>query len=292
MKSIKEYHSAKMFPDPALPVLVTRLKQRSEMLPHTHDFIELVLVAQGHTIHSVELKEKNFSYGLIQGDCFTILPGEVHAYSESKNLVLYNVAFQKSFLRSELPELEKLPLWIDFFEADPRTLRNSLHLPPNERLRAERFLQKIMIEHSRRQEGYIFRIKLALLEVICSINEANIVSCHPYDNEQYSGILKTLDYMEKIVAQPFDLGKMAKMAGMSVSSYTQKFRNMIGDSPNEYFLGIKLEKIRSELLHSELSITELAYKYGFCDGSYMIKQFRKRHGISPAKYRSIISFKV
>ena len=66
---------------------------------------------------------------------------------------------------------------------------------------------------------------------------------------------------------------------------------MTGQSPCEYFIGIKLEKIRSELFSTDLSITELAYKYGFCDTSYMIRMFRRRHGSTPQAYRNIIMSK-
>ena len=146
----------------------------------------------------------------------------------------------------------------------------------------------MMLEFSYRRPGYKFRVKLALLETLCAVDEANIVEWQPYDVEPYNGLLKTLDYLEKVESEPFNLGELARMAGMSVSSYTKKFREMIGDSPCEYFLGIKLEKIRSDLLRSDISVSELAFKYGFCDTSYMIKLFRRRHGLTPTRYRNIV----
>lgn len=289
---MKQYLSSKMFPDPDFPVVVTRLLQREQMTPHTHDFIEFVLVAEGHAIHQIDVEGKRLSYGLIQGDCFTILPGEVHAYSESKNLVLYNVAFKRELLQSELAELQSLPLWNRLFEPGNSPLSKRLHLLPHERLRAEGFLRKMMLEFSYRRTGYKFRVKLALLETLSVVDDANIVEWQPYDDvEPYSGLLKTLDYLEKVEFEPFDLTELARMAGMSVSSYTKKFREMIGDSPCEYFLGIKLEKIRGELIRSRASVSELAFKYGFCDTSYMIKLFRRRHGLTPSRYRNIVQSK-
>lgn len=286
---MKEYLSSKMFADSEFPVMVTRLLQRSLMVPHSHDFIELVLVAEGHTIHNVETSGgKLLSYGLIQGDCFTILPGEVHAYTESRNLVLYNVAFREELLRAELPELKTLPVWHALFEASDAPMRNRLHLLPHERRNVESYFKKMMIEFSQRRPGYRFRIKLALIEGLCSIDEVRALDWHLYDASPYGGILKTLDYMENVTNELFELNKMARMAGMSVSSYTKKFRDTIGDSPGEYFLGIKLEKVRSELIETDLSISELAFKYGFCDGTYLIKLFRRRHGITPARYRSLV----
>ena len=255
---------------------------------HTHDFIEMVFVTSGHTIHNVNFENENYSYGLIQGDCFAIMPGDIHSYSNSKNFVIYNIAFQPQLLASELNELKKMNCWEPLFSRKIFPLSKRFHLPPHKRSQAENFLRKMMFEFNTRSAGFKFRIKLALMELLCIIDEANIVAWHPYDDDPYSGIMKTLDFMEQAEIRPFKLAELAKMAGMSISSYTKKFRNLTGQSPCEYYLGIKLEKIRSELFSTDLSITELAYKYGFCDTSYMIRHFRRRHGATPQAYRNII----
>lgn len=283
---MKQYLSENTFSSPDFPVAVTRLRQRPSMPPHTHDFIELVIVAEGHSIHQFFTGENQAAYGLLQGDCFVVLPGEIHTYKESENFVIYNVSFKEKVFCNLLPELKQLPLWKNFFESAPSQDRQKRHLLPYEKVIAENFLKKIMQEFSCREPGFEFRIKLALLEVLCIIDRANIVPWQPYASGPYSGILKTINYMEKIKSQPFKLKYLAKMANMSVSSYTKKFRDMTGDSPCEYFIGIKLENIRLDLLQTDLSVSELAEKYGFCDTSYMIRHFRRRLGISPLRYRN------
>lgn len=288
---MKQYFADKMFPIKDFPFCITHRLQGTQMTPHTHDFIELVFVTEGHTTHKVNFEDENYTYGLIQGDCFAIMPGDIHAYTNSKNFVIYNVAFQPEILASEIQELEKMSCWENLFGKETFPLRKRFHLTPHKRLKAENFLRKMMIEYTCRSPGYQFRIKLALFETFCVIDEANVVDWHPYDNEPYSGIMKTLDFMEQAESTPFKLNELARTAGMSVSSYTKKFRDMTGQSPCEYFIGIKLEKIRSELFSTDLSITELAYKYGFCDTSYMIRMFRRRHGSTPQAYRNIIMSK-
>jgi len=288
---MKIYHSDKIFADPSFPLAVNCLLQRPAMIPHSHDFIELVLVAKGHTIHQVEMAGKTLSYGLIQGDCFSILPGEVHAYSESRNLLLYNVAFQQKILDRELDELQTLPVWHALFETNNTPSRNWLHLLPHKRQHVETYLKKMMIEFSQRRPGYRFRIRLAFLECLATIGDARELGWHPNGSTPYPGILKTLDFMENSIQQPFDLNKLAQMANMSISSYTKKFRDILGDSPGEYFLGLKLEKVRSELIETDFSLSELAYRNGFCDSTYLVKLFRRRHGITPARYRRLLDAK-
>ena len=286
---MKEYLSSRMFSDPAFPLSVTRLLQRSQMVPHIHDFIELVLVASGHTIHKIGSPGgKLCSYGLISGDCFAILPGEIHSYTDSHNLILYNIAFQPELLRSELAELKNLPVWEKLFGT-----RNSpwekqrIHLLPYERQQVEDAVKKMMLEISGLHAGWRFRVRIALLQMLCAIDRARDQDWRTHDVTPSSGVLKTLEYMEKNPVATFDLGQMAAMAGMSVSSYTRKFRLMVGDSPREYFLGIRLDRICNELVHGDDPIAELAYRYGFCDSTYMIRQFRRRYGIPPSQYRRL-----
>lgn len=207
----------------------------------------------------------------------------MHAYLESHNLVLYNVAFKELVLEKELDELKSIPVWHALFESSHTPLRNWLHLLPHKRRIVEDYLKKMIIESSRRRPGYRFRIRLAFLECLVTISNARELGWHANGTAQVSGILKTLDYMENELERPFDLNKLAQMASMSVSSYTKKFRDAVGDSPGEYFLGLKLEKVRSELIATDYSLSELAYRNGFCDDTYLVKQFRKRHGITPAR---------
>ena len=76
---------------------------------------------------------RELSYGLIQGDVFAILPGEPHAYSESKNLIIYNIAFQSEIIADLLPEFRELPSWNALFDPTPEIYRHRVHLKPQAR---------------------------------------------------------------------------------------------------------------------------------------------------------------
>jgi transcriptional regulator GlxA family with amidase domain len=88
---------------------------------------------------------------------------------------------------------------------------------------------------------------------------------------------------------PIRLGKLATLAGMSVSAYTRLFRETIGLSPLEYCIKLRLHMVRGLLLKSNLSLNDIAARTGFCDSNYMIKQFRLRQGGTPARLRKHLS---
>ena len=67
------------------------------------------------------------------------------------------------------------------------------------------------------------------------------------------------------------------------------FKNEVGATPVRYLTGLRMEKAR-ELLEddrsSALSIKEIAAKVGCPDLSHFVRDFQKRFGLSPKRYRT------
>ena len=286
---MKIYLAEKVFRHEDFPLMVTYAPQRVSMPPHHHDFIEIVLIGQGHSIHTVQAGEAGeLSYGLIQGDVFSIMPGEIHKYSESKHLVVYNLALQKELIANEMEELSQLSSWAALFTPKPGTKRDKIHLALADRLAAERCLKKIVLELSLGKSGFKLSAKLALLEFLVIAARSLTLECEASGGLKNSCILESISAMEEFPEKPFHLESFAKIAAMSVSSYTKKFREATGLSPLDYFLGARMEKVHWLLAETNLSIAEVAARCGFCDTSYMIKLFRLKEGITPGKYRGLV----
>ena len=286
---MKKYLAEKIFRIENFPLMATYASQLPSMPPHCHDFIEIVLIGQGHSIHNIHTGESGeLSYGLIQGDVFSVMPGEIHEYSESKNLVIYNIAFQKEIIADEIGELSKLNSWADLFNPSPGIIRNKIHLALSGRLAAEKCLKKMILEFSLKKSGFKLNAKIALLEFLIIAARTTAMEWKTSVKSNSPGIFESIRVMEEFSEKPFNLKSFAKIAAMSVSSYTRKFREATGLSPLDYFIGLRIEKVRWFLAETDLSISEIAFKCGFCDTNYMIKVFRIRQGITPGKYRSLV----
>ncbi len=285
---MKAYLAEKMFEYRDFPLTVSRAPQRSSMVPHYHDFIELVLVAQGHTIHTIHTESGGvLSYGLIQGDLFTIMPGEIHGYSESKQLVIYNLAFDMKLIEYEISELKQLKSWDALFKPHPEVFRNRIHLTPFERNRAEKSIRQMIMATSLKSPGYRLTARVALLELLLMIGQSHVMEWQEAAASFDGNILKSINELEKRPGKTFNLIGLAKAAGMSKSSYAKKFKNMTGLAPLDYCIDLRMEQVRRQLTESDLSISEIAFQHGFCDSNYMIKLFRQRHGITPGQYRRL-----
>jgi AraC-like DNA-binding protein/quercetin dioxygenase-like cupin family protein len=285
---VKVYLSEKMFKHKDFPLAVTLAPQKASMPPHRHDFIEIVFVARGHSIHRARAKDSGeLSYGIIQGDVFSVMPGDSHEYSGSKNLQIYNIALQKSLIDNESGALSELGSWGVLFNQSPGASRGKTHLPLLERADAEQYLKKAQLELSLGGDGFRLAAKTAFLGFLITAARAAPVEWKTVSGSN-KGVFESLSMMEEFSQKPFDLESFARAAAMSVSSYTKKFRDSTGLSPLDYFTGLRMEKVRRMLTETDLSLNEIAFECGFSDTSYMIKLFRVRHGLPPGKYRSIV----
>ena len=57
-------------------------------------------------------------------------------------------------------------------------------------------------------------------------------------------------------------------------------------SPLQYVIKKKVSRAQLLLMTEEISVKEAAYRLGFNDHSYFIRQFRKVTGVTPLEYRT------
>lgn len=75
------------------------------------------------------------------------------------------------------------------------------------------------------------------------------------------------------------------------SKLRKDFKTHTGLSPNQYQLNLRLEKAKELLLHTSLSVNEIAYQTGFESVFYMSRIFKKKIGMAPRSFRGHFSTK-
>ena len=283
---MRYYHSEKFFYDMSFPLHVAKARQQDFMVDHSHDFIELVLVSSGKSLHHlVSSTSNNASYGIIRGEIFAVMPGEVHSYCDSKNFEIYNIAFLEKVIANEQSELAELPGIAALFDRTRHTRHRHLYLDITRRELAERYLQAMIYAGARQCPAWKLQMKTAFLNFLFIIGDAEVQEREPVKSTVHSHFLDSLDYLEKNIKNKLTLEKLARIAGMSISNYTAQFRKTVGLSPMEYLINQRLNQARQLLIHSDLELSEIAAACGFCDTNYMIKLFRLREKITPGKLR-------
>lgn len=95
---------------------------------------------------------------------------------------------------------------------------------------------------------------------------------------------RALAFMEEHFSEPITLEQIAAQAEMSPRYFCRFFQEMTHRSPVEYLNYYRIEQAGDRLLHSALSVTEIAYSCGFNDLSYFIRVFKKQKGVTPKQY--------
>ena len=79
--------------------------------------------------------------------------------------------------------------------------------------------------------------------------------------------------------------QMARIADISKSSFSDRFRRLVGIPPLQYLTEIRMAKSRRLLAESNVEISEIALLVGYESASSFSNVFKRWHGNSPMEYR-------
>lgn len=79
--------------------------------------------------------------------------------------------------------------------------------------------------------------------------------------------------------------KIASSIGISETSLKNHFRAVFGRNISSYLLEFRLEKAKELLIHSDLSILNIANAVGYANQSKFTAVFRRSTGVTPGQFR-------
>lgn len=84
---------------------------------------------------------------------------------------------------------------------------------------------------------------------------------------------------------PLPLRRLAERAGMSVRTFTRRFREETGASPGQWITTQRTERARQLLERTDLTIDQVARESGFGTAASLRLQLRDRLDVAPSAYR-------
>lgn len=97
-------------------------------------------------------------------------------------------------------------------------------------------------------------------------------------------INRVFEFIDENLSSDLSLNTVSKTAFFSPFHFHRVFKFITGETLNEYVTRRRIEKSALDLLHKNISATEIAHKYGFSDNSSYSRTFKKFYGISPTKF--------
>jgi AraC family transcriptional regulator len=95
-------------------------------------------------------------------------------------------------------------------------------------------------------------------------------------------------YIEEHLSESISLATLARLARLSQYHFCRAFKQSFGMPPHRYHTDRRIERAKSLLAKSTLSVTEIGLMVGFRESSSFAVAFRKTTGQSPSNYRRML----
>ena len=98
-------------------------------------------------------------------------------------------------------------------------------------------------------------------------------------------LANVIEKMETNLEEPISPSALALQAGMSTRQLERLFRRYLSRSPKKYYMELRLQKARSLLLQTNMSVINVALACGFASPSHFSKCYRSHFLITPYRER-------
>jgi AraC family transcriptional regulator len=92
-------------------------------------------------------------------------------------------------------------------------------------------------------------------------------------------------WLEAHSHEPVDLGAAARQTGMSAFHFLRVFAKVVGATPHQYLVRLRLRKAARLLAGDARSVTDIGLDVGFDDLSNFVRTFHRAAGLSPREFR-------
>ena len=96
---------------------------------------------------------------------------------------------------------------------------------------------------------------------------------------------RILAYIRENYRKPLLLGAIAGEMAYSVAYCDQVFKKDVGVSIVRYLIDYRIARVKEYLIENVLSLREIAERTGFGECNYLSRQFRRRTGYTPLRFR-------
>lgn len=246
--------------------------------PHRHDFYLLALFTKGQGIHTIDFVD----YPIQPGSVFFMSPAQVHAWTYSDDTDGYLFFFNAAFYLVDFParKLVDFPLFHSL--AKPPVI----HLPGTVGHDIQALflhLYEETISSNYRREDIIrsyLNILLVKLSGLLLTRQSTPLSPHGQSQMQQLELLVEKHYLDHKTVQSY-----ADRMALSEKQLYTICQRALGKSLQKIIQERLLLEAKRLLVHTDLSVAQVADRLNFLDHSYFNRFFRKAAGITPEQFR-------
>ena len=276
-----------IFPNP-YQTAAAFVKRKDETGFHVQEFFEICVISRGEGYHVIEdtvVKAK-------KGDVFIVPPGRRHAIRGDRGMDIHYLHLSPKFFDQYRGLLTELPSFFNLFEIEPLMRVNGstyrhLYLDDGPLREVTSMIESLENKwqfdppSKLIMEGYM----IVILSIFC--REYEILQMKVGKNANIDKFfMDSISYIMQNFNKHLTIDDLARVAGLSRTSYIKRFHDRTGKSPKQFIMNVRISEAY-KLLGSDRSISKIAEECGFYDASHFIKTFTKLVGMSPLQYKSI-----
>lgn len=252
-----------------------------DISPHGHHFTEVTLTLGGQIAHSHEGRKKTLGPGSV----YVIPRGASHSLGQDKGWHYLNIYFLSEGLESRLPgSPEESAALGPYLASEVREWRIS----EKNFQRAKKILDLLLEKETGRMKGrHLF--EQSLIQSLLVIFGSDAPGETGGFKDRRVGAWQTFVRENADFTAKELLAKIAATEDLSPARVSKIFLESTGESFQSRLLRAKILKSCNDLLLGELSITDIAQRYGFFDLAHFSRLFKRVTAMTPREYRD--SFK-
>lgn len=238
--------------------------------PHGRMDYHLIYIAKGTGYFYVEGSKRLLSAGHL----ILYKPNDKqwYSYNNSKDTHIYWFHLTGSQIEAYLQSFQLLDASLLYFENSSELI--SIH-------------HNLIYEAHRQFLHYDAIIHGLLLQLLALISRKAYFTHLGLTTHFSKEIQLTVQFIQEHYTEKLSITMLAKLANLSRSRFIHKFKEMMGITPIDYAIMLRLNKACELLVGTCQPIQMISQQVGYDDALYFSKLFKKSKGISPSTYRKI-----
>jgi len=249
--------------------------------PHRHDFYEILFITQGTGSHTIDFQK----YEIKPNSIFFLSPGQIHNLELSDDILGFIFLFTSEFYlinKQDKNKLLELPFFYSISNENPPLLLSSGN---DTKLLSDLFSQACQENGSLKEDseeliGSLLDIILIQCKRLYPVTSANQTRGKGKLLVKRFKLLLEEKYQENIPVKNY-----AALLSVTPNHLNETIKSLTGRTATDMISEKMILEIKRLLLHTELTVSEIAFQLNFSDQSYFSRYFRNKVGISPLEFR-------
>lgn len=252
---------------------------------HQHSFFEMVYVKTGTgQFYMKEAGYKVQDVAYHENSLFLIPPETTHCFTIDTHseyvFIRFVIHYVEDYIGKYIAEIFRSP-----------SQQAEILLNDRDENMVSLLFDFIKREEDCKQEGsnYLQQQWLNSILVVVARNIAHQAGVKQFSMQETNYSTYMLQYIQQHIHQPELLTSemLAQTFNLSPAYVGCYFKRNFQETLQGYISRNRLKMVENLLLNSKMTVKEIAYKMGYTDSCYLVKSFRKIHGMSPLKYRQL-----